>query len=57
MNPAYLQLLQAKGLNLARATPITNINRGGLSADIPNQQPAIREQGFDVVFPYEKKTN
>jgi len=50
MNPAYLQLLQAKGLNLARATPITNINRGGLSADIPNSQPAIREQGFGTRF-------
>lgn len=50
MNPAYLQLLQAKGLNLARATPITNINRGGLSADIPNQQPAIRQQGFGTHF-------
>lgn len=48
MNPAYLQMLQQKGMTIQQ--PITNINRGGLSFDTGQQQTPIRQQGFGTHF-------
>ena len=52
MNPAYLQMLQRKGMTIPdNPTPtITNINRGGLGFDGGNQQVPIRQQGFGGHF-------
>tara|TARA_R100000900_G_scaffold136220_2_gene114109 strand:+ start:1165 stop:1434 length:270 start_codon:yes stop_codon:yes gene_type:complete len=48
MNPAYLQMLQQKGMTIQQ--PITDINRGGLSFDTGQQQVPIRQQGFGTHF-------
>tara|TARA_S200002703_G_scaffold13611_1_gene11930 strand:+ start:5292 stop:5567 length:276 start_codon:yes stop_codon:yes gene_type:complete len=50
MNPAYLQMLQQKGMMTQQPKQITNINRGGLSFDTGQQQVPIRQQGFGTHF-------
>mgnify|MGYP003662380298 CR=1 FL=1 len=41
MNPAYLQMLQQKGMMIQKPTQIADINRGGTP---------IRQQGFGTHF-------
>ncbi len=50
MNPAYLQMLQQKGMTIQQPTKITDINRGGLGIGGGTQQTPIRQQGFGTHF-------